>query len=538
MKATLLIQNARIRPLDDKIREAESIAVIGDRILAVGMNGDLAGLAGPDTRVLDLSGRVVLPGFIDAHQHFSTFSQFPLQLNLSPSKVDTIAKMLDSIASETKHLPPGEWIRGRGYDHTKIKDGRLPSRAELDAVSPLHPVVLVHVSAHGAIVNSEALRRGRLDVKTPDPVGGKYVRFPGTGELTGELVGMAAFNFYSENMSGGRMVVPPFERPIRKKALIEAAKILNKVGITGVHDASVAPSYITSYHDACRDNLLTLRVNMLIPYQWLSDLERIGLVGNWGNEWARSTGVKIVIDGAIAGCTAALKDGYSHNPEDHGLLYIADQGEIDQLVRRAHIMGYQACLHANGDLAIEMALDAIEKAQTDDPRPDPRHRIEHCTMVNESILRRMRSLGVIATPFASYLWQHSEKLVPYYGLKRAEAMFAHKSFLDSGVKVAGASDHPAGLLPPLLGVQSMVTRKIPSGVVVGAEQKISVEEAFKMYTRYAAYASFEEKIKGSLSPGHLADMVVLDRDPWKTKPEEIGEISVEMTILGGRIVYP
>jgi hypothetical protein len=537
IKATLLIHHGVVRTMDDRSRQVEFIAAIGDRIIAAGSNKDLTGLIGPSTEVIDLEGRVVLPGLIDAHEHFSVFSEIPLQLDLSPSKVNSVSKMLDTIAYEAKRLPPGEWIRGRGYDTTKLSEGRMPTRAELDAVAPHHPVILVHVSAHLAVANSEALRRGRLNANTPDPPGGKYGRDPVTGKLTGELKGMAAFHFCSEPMSGGKMVVPPFDRETRKRALVEAAGILNRAGITGIHDPAVSPSYVTSYHDTLKDHSLSLRVNILILYHWLTDLERMGLTGNWGNEWIRSTGIKIVVDGAIAGRTAATRDAYSHDPNDHGILYFEDAEELNHLVKRIHRMGYQACLHANGDLAIDMALDAIEKAQKDHPRADPRHRIEHCTLIDESILRRMRVLGVIATPFGSYLWQHSEKFVPYYGVKRAERMFAHRSFLEGKIRVAGASDHPAGLLSPLLGIQCMTTRKTPSGHTLGINQKISIEEAFKMYTVYAAYASFEEKIKGSLTPGRLADMVVLDKDPWKVKPEEIGQISVDMTILGGRIVY-
>jgi predicted amidohydrolase YtcJ len=537
MRATLLIQNARIRTMDENVPQAESLAAIGGRIVAVGPRRDLAPLIGPSTEVLDLGGRILLPGFIDAHEHFSTFCEIPLQVDLSPSKVKTVAKILEVVESEAKRVGPGEWIRGKGYDDTKILDGRMPTREELDRVAPHNPVVLVHVSAHLAVVNSEALRRGKLDRHVVDPPGGRYVRDAGTGELTGQFVGMAGFNFWSEAMSGGRMTVPPFPREVRKKALAEGAAILNRVGLTSIHDPAVPPSYITSYHDALRDHSLSLRVNMLLPYHWLDDLERLGLTGNWGNEWVRSTGIKIVVDGAIAGRTAAMREGYSHDPSDHGLLYLEDPEELNGLVRRIHALGYQACIHANGDVAVDMALDAIEKAQGEHLRPDPRHRIEHCTIINDAILRRMRELGVLATPFGSYLWQHSEKLVPFYGLKRAERMFAHGTFLEQGIHVAGASDHPAGLLEPLLGVQSMVTRQTPSGQVLGAEQRISVEEAFRMYTRYAAYASFEEDVKGSLTAGCVADMVALGEDPWKVDAGTIGNIPVVMTIVGGRVVY-
>ncbi len=537
MQSTLLIQNAKIYTLNESQPVAQSLATLGEKIVAVGTNKDLAGLASSATEVIDLSGRIVLPGFIDAHEHFSNFSQILLQLDLSPSKVQSAESILDLVRAEANRLPAGEWIRGRGYDVTKIKEKRMPTREELDRAAPRHPVILVHVSAHMAVLNSEAMRIGTLDQNTPNPKGGQYVRDPRTGELTGEIVGTAVFQFYSEPLSGGKQIVPPFERSIRKEALIKAARVLNEAGITSVNDPLVCPSYITSYHDTLSDHSLTLRVNMLIPHFWLSDLEKLGLSGKWGDDWVRCTGIKIILDGAIAGRTAALKEGYSHDPKNHGLLIFDDQEELTDLVRRIHCLGYQACLHANGDIAIEMALEAIEKAQIEKPRHNPRHRIEHCTIINASILERMRRLRVMAIPFGSYLWQHSEKIVPFYGEERAERMFAHRSFIDAGIRIAGSSDHPAGLYPPLLGIQCVVTRKTPSGEVLGKGQRISIEEAIKLYTTYAAYASFEENLKGVISVGCLADMVVLGENPYSIDPSKISKIPVEMTILGGRIIH-
>jgi hypothetical protein len=275
---------------------------------------------------------------------------------------------------------------------------------------------------------------------------------------------------------------------------------------------------------------------MIVPHIFLQHFQKAGLYGGWGNEWARSAGIKIIIDGAIAGHTAAMRDGYADNADDHGVLLIEGQSELDELVQRIHDMGYQACIHANGDLAIDMALNAIERAMTRNPRPDPRHRIEHCTMIDDRLLGRMGRLGVVALPFSSYLWQHAEKLRPFYG-ERAERMFAHKSFLDASVVPASGSDHPVGLHSPLLGVQCMVTRKSPTGEIFGRSERLSLEEAFKVYTTYAAYASGEEKIKGTLTPGKLADMVVMERDPWETDPDQIAGIGVQMTIVNGNIVY-
>ena len=537
MHADLIIQNGRIRTLDPTGTIAQSLAVMNGWIIGMGSNGDLRHLIGRKTECIDLDGRTVLPGFIDAHEHLSLFAEIPLQLDLSTKEVSSIAELLAKIREAAEGSAPEEWIRGMLYDDTKMAENRILNRHDLDKAAPKNPVLVLHVSGHWGIVNSQALQMGELNENSPDPEGGVLGRDPNTGELTGQLIEKALFNFAFPSLSETGTVVPPYSRDVRKKALLKATEVLSAAGVTSVGDALVAPSYVTSYHDLAFDHSLFTRVNMLIPYLFLSEMEKLGLTGKWGNEWVRCTGIKIILDGAIAGRTAALKGGYEHDPDDHGVLLIEDQSELNELVKRIHNMDYQACIHANGDLAIEMALSAIESAQADNPRNDPRHRLEHCTMIDDTTLSRMRDLGVIALPFGSYVWQHGEKLVRYYGEERAQTMFAHKSFLEAGVRVAGSSDHPAGLHPPLLGVQSMVTRKTSSGEVIGRNQRISLEEAFKMYTIYAAYASFEEDIKGSLTPGRLADMVVLAKDPWATERESISQTEVDMTIVGGKIVY-
>lgn len=536
MKADFLIRNARIRTLDEHGTSADSLAALNGRILAIGASQDLEPLAGPDTCVLDLGRRTVLPGFIDAHEHLSWFAEEPLKLNVSSGQVHSLAELLKKVHGAAAKLAPGEWIQAVLYDDTKMAEDRRLTRDDLDPVAPENPVIVVHVSGHWAVVNSAALKAGGLTDRTPDPKGGTLGRDPETGRLDGRLIEMAMFNFAFESLAVQPTVVPPFPRDVRRKCLRDAARILNSAGVCGVGDALTAPSYVTTYHDLWSSGELSLRVNMIIPYLFLPLLEQIGLLGPWGNEWVRCAGIKLIIDGAIAGRTAALRQGYVHDPNDHGVLLIEDQAELDGIVGRIHRAGYQACVHANGDLAIEMALRSIERAQAEHPRPDPRHRIEHCTLIDDELLSWMGRLEVMALPFGSYLWQHGEKLRPFYGA-RAARMFAHQSFLRAGVKVAGSSDHPAGLYPPLLGVQSMVTRKTAAGEVIGPAEKISLEEAFRMYTVYAAYASGEEHRKGRLVPGNLADVVVLARDPWETPPEEISQIGVDVTVVGGRIVY-
>jgi predicted amidohydrolase YtcJ len=516
--------------------EARSMAILNGRILALTQRDDLGFTAGPDTTELDLGGKTVMPGFIDAHEHLSWFAETELKLDLSPNRVKSLDQLKDLISEQTRLVKEGDWVWGIGYDDTKIVEARRLNREDLDQAAPQNPVIVVHVSSHWAVVNSRALEIGNLNRNSKDPGGGSLGRDPETGRLTGILLEMAMFNFAFESLAVTETVVPSFPRDVIMKALQKATAFLNSAGFTGVGDALCSPRYIGAYLELAAKSLLTLRVNMIVPHIFLKHFEKGGLYGGWGNEWTRAAGIKIILDGAISGRTAAMKNGYMDNPDDHGLLLIEDQSVLDDLVQRIHNIGYQACIHANGDLAIEMALTAIERAMNLSNREDPRHRIEHCTMIDDRLLKRMAELGVIALPFSSYIWQHAEKLRPYYG-DRADRMFAHKSFLNAGIIPAAASDHPVGLHSALLGVQCMVTRKTPNGEVIGMGERLSLNEAFKVYTTYAAYASGEEKIKGSLTPGRLADMVVLAKDPWKTDPDEIGDIGVALTIVNGKIVY-
>ena len=535
MKADVLMINAKVHLLDNCRTTAEALACLNGRIVAVGSSKELRSLAGPDTEILDLNGRTVFPGFIDAHEHLSWFAEEPLKVDVSSNRVQNRGDLVRLVQAEAGRLGPGEWVHGVLYDDTKVEGGPL-TRDELDRAAPQNPVIIVHVSCHWAVVNSAALTAGGLTDESPDPKGGELGREPNSGRLTGRLTEMAMFNFAFESLAIAPTVVPPFARELRRTALKKAAGILNAAGVCGVGDALTGPSYVTTYHDLHAAGELSLRVNMIIPHIFLTKLEQVGLLGPWGNEWVRCAGIKVIIDGAIAGRTAALSDGYANDSTNHGVLLIQNQDELNDIVGRIHRAGYQACVHANGDIAIEMALQAIERAQTESPRAGSRHRIEHCTMINDCLLAWMARLGVIALPFGSYLWQHGEKLRPFYG-KRADRMFAHGSFLRAGVKVAGSSDHPAGLYPPLLGIQSMVTRRTASGEVIGADEKIALLEAVRMYTEYAAYASGEEHVKGRLVPGMMADMVVLEEDPWDCSPEDISAINIRRTIVGGRTVF-
>ena len=364
----------------------------------------------------------------------------------------------------------------------------------------------------------------RLSIR---PVGA-WGREAETGELNGVV--------YERAIEQVRFDLIPVETPeIRRQGLQLICQMLNRAGITSGHDARVTRDDLVTYQEGKDSGELTLRVYALMYYPFFPALRDAGIMTGLGDSMLRLGGIKMVADGAIATRTAYLSQPYEGTCDDHGILAMSPEETEDQ-VMQMHRAGFQVCIHANGDLTIDMVLTAYEKAQAAFPRADARHRIEHCTLVNPDLLRRMKASGVIATPFCTYVYHHGEKM-PFYGEERLQWMFAQRSFLDYGVHSTGASDYPPGPFEPLLGIQSCVTRIDSNGKLWGANQKISVEEALKIYTINGAYASFEENIKGSIEIGKLADLVVLGDDPNRVDPMTIKDIPVERTIVGGRTVY-
>jgi predicted amidohydrolase YtcJ len=311
--------------------------------------------------------------------------------------------------------------------------------------------------------------------------------------------------------------------------------MLTKVGLTSVHDARVTNDELITYQEGRDAGELDLRVYMLMSYPHFPALKEAGLKTGFGDDRLRLGGIKMVADGAIASRTAYLSEPYEGSEDDHGILAMSVP-ELEPLVMDIHKAGFQVCIHANGDATIDMVLNAYQKAQDAFPREDTRHRIEHCTVVNPDILRRMKALGCVATPFCTYVFHHGEKM-QFYGERRLQWMFAQRSFLDHGIIATGATDYPPGPYEPLMGIQSCVTRTDSEGNVWGPDQKISVEEALRIYTMHSAYAGFEEDIKGSIQVGKLADLVVLGQDPTEIDPFGIKDIPVEQTIVGGATVY-
>ena len=521
----LVIVDANIITMDDARPRAEAVAIKNGRFIAVGSSRDIRALARPGTQTLSLPGKTVLPGLIDAHTHVaSSGRETYLSLDLGLS---SLAAIKQAIKEATAKKPKGEWITGNQYDDRKTDLNRFITRFDIDEVSPDHPVVITDRSHHISIANSVALRMAGLTKQVQDPSGGTYDRDPQTGELTGVMRELAT--------EPVRKLVPPPTREEAKRAAIQMCHAMARSGLTTVHDAMVDQIDLLAYQDALATGELPIRIYALILYGLLEHFAALNIRTGFGNDMLRIGPVKMVADGACAGRTMRMSQPYVGRPDDYGILTMS-QEQLDAQVMTAQRAGFQIGIHANGDVAIDMVLNAYEKTLGAQPAQDLRWRIEHCTLVTPVLIERIKKLGVIPTPFCTYVYHHSDKWADY-GEERLQWMFAHKSFLDAGVPVTGASDYIPGPFEPMMAFMSMVTRKGRDGKVWGGNQRITIEQAIRCYTMHGAYASFEERVKGSITPGKLADLVVLGEDPTKVDPDSLVDVPVEKTMVGGKFVW-
>jgi len=526
MEADLAVINANIITVDPKLPRAQALAVHGDTFAFVGRNDEVKPFVGKNTRVLSLEGKTVLPGFIDAHTH--VLSSGVLHVNAVDCGLGSLAEIKAALRKRALGTPEGEWVQGFKYDDIKTVEGRPLSRNDLDEVSIDHPIFVMHRGIHTFFLNSKALEVAGIREDSVPPTGGKYDTDPATGKLNGVIHERAADHIRQS-------LLPEIDHATRLEGLRFIFRMFNSAGLTSVHDARVDGEALKAYQDCLQNGELSLRVYALMGYDCLKHLSACGIRTGFGNRMFRIGGIKLFADGAIAGRTAYLSQPYEGSSDDRGILAM-EQEEIEEKVSAIHEAGFQICVHANGDSTIEMVLSAYEKALRASPRENCRHRVEHCTVINPAILERLKKLGCVVTPFCTYIYYHGDKM-RFYGEKRVSMMFAQRSFLDNGITSTGSTDYSPGPYQPLLGIQSMVTRTDMNGNVWGANQRVSVEEAIRIYTLHGAYASFEEDIKGSIAQGKLADFVVLEDDPIIVDPGEIKDIPIQYTVVGGRIVF-
>ena len=525
-KPSLILHNANIYTVNDREPRAQAVAISRGRFVAVGRDADVLNLAEAGTKKIDLAGKTVLPGFIDAHSHPAQAGL--MHLRMVDCDLRSISAIQAALRERAAKTPAGDWVLGFKYDDTKTEDGRPLTIADLDAAVPDHPVQIEHRGGHTAFSNSLAFKKAGIDEKTPDPPGGKIDHDPATGKLSGRVAESARGLFE-------KAIPQDFTRDDSREGVKLISRMLAKTGITSAHEAQGTPTELLAYQDARDAGELLFRSYCFINYRHIDSMIAAGVRTGFGEEWVRVGAMKLVCDGSISERTARLSSPYEGRPNDFGILVMTED-ELYTYGRKAHLAGWQIGTHANGDVGIDTTLRVYERLQREHPRRDPRFRLEHCTVINENLVARIKALGAIPTPFSTYVYYHGEKM-RYYGAERLNHMFALRTFLDAGIRPTQASDYPPGEFVPMMALQSEVTRTDTKGNVWGPKQKITIEEAIRVGTLNGAYASYEESLKGSIETGKLADLVVLGRDPMKENPSTLITIPVERTMAGGRWTF-
>lgn len=519
MQADLALINGNIITISPSRPQVQAVAIKNSRVIKVGKNREIKSLIKESTEVIDLKGKTVLPGLIDTHIHIAGFGKALTKVNLRG--VQSIKEMQEKLKKRVEKTEEEKWILGRGWDQDRLKDKRYPTRWDLDEVSPNNPVVFTRVCGHLCVVNSRTLEKASITAETTSPPGGEIDKDPKTGEPTGILRENAM------DLVHGVMAEPIEQQ--RMEACGLACRKAVEAGLTTVHWIIHSPAEIHVIQKLRALNNLPLRVYILIPVEFLDHLLCLGLSTGFGDDMVRIGGVKILADGSLGARTAALHESYSDDSSTRGMMLYSEE-RLEALIMKTRRAGLQLAVHAIGDRAVDLVLTALEKALNEMPGKNHRHRIEHASVLSEKRIRRMKRLGVIASVqphfVVSDFWV-ADRLGP----KRARWVYPFKTLIQAGVPIAGGSDCPVEPISPLLGIWAAVSRKsFP-------EEQISVYEALRMYTIDAAFASFEEDVKGSIEVGKLADLVVLSDDPRKVPPDEIKDIVVEMTFVDGRMVY-
>jgi len=529
--ADLIITNAKVWTVDKAHPTAQAVAVLGDRIIAVGSNADVDTLRGATTRMIDAEAKLLMPGFNDAHVHFvdGGTQLDAVQLN----DVTGTDELVRRVGERAKHTPKGEWIQGGDWDETKWNPVKLPTAALIDAVTPDNPVFLSRYDGHSALANSIALRLAGITSKTPDPPGGAIVR-DAKGNPAGDLKDAAMDLVYK--------VVPPLSHDQRLRAIHRALEHAASLGVTSVQHMDPDYGDIAAYSELLERGELTTRIYAAPLITQVDDQVKIGIGHAFGGSHLRIGALKAFADGSLGSGTAYFFDPYRDDPGNHGLLSELMQplSLMRDRMMKADAAGLQLCTHAIGDRAISMILDLYTDVVKAHPDMDRRLRMEHAQHMAAKDFDRFAQLNVIASVQPYHAIDDGRWAEGRIGHDRASRTYPFRTFLDHGVHLAFGTDWDVAPLNPLLTVYAAVTRatldgKNPNGWF--PEQKLSVAEAVEAYTMGSAYAEFQEKEKGSISPGKLADMILLSDDIFSIDPSNIRDVKVVKTIVGGRVVW-
>ncbi len=530
----LLLLGGTVFTADPHDSMADAVAIKGDRIVSVGPVEEVRRLH-PGGTELDLEGRLVLPGFIDAHNHFLATGESLGSIDVRYPGVANVEELVTTIARVAANAEPGTWITAYGFDHAKY--GREPTRWDLDRATTEQPVVVLHVSGHHALANSVALERRGITAETSDPEGGRIVRDE-RGLPTGLCLDAAMGLLQPTQVDIGHHG-PNFhiDAPIGEHvdAVERAGRAFLQEGITTVCDAQVTTREMNAYREArCRGRLLVRTICMPLSHQLDDEGTLARMIRPFGDDHLRLGPMKFYADGSLIGGTACFTEPYGEDGEFDGLLYWQPDA-FEAAVARAHGRGWQIGVHAQGDRAIGMTLDAFEAAHAASPRDDPRFRIEHAGYPTLDQIRRMARLGVVAVVQPSYLRDSGDEFLLRLGA-RAGGLQPLRDELDAGVRVVLSSDSDVASYRPFDTISAAVARRTRNGAPIGSDQALTIREAIRAHTIDAAFCLRTEDRLGSIEPGKLADLVILNDDPFAAAPEQIAGTGVWATILDGRVV--
>jgi predicted amidohydrolase YtcJ len=518
LSATLVILNANVVTLDSKQPVAEAIAIYDGKIVAVGSKKDILQYLGKKTKVIDAKDKTVVPGLVDCHVHMTSFGWSLQELNLRD--VDSTKKVQQKLKKHAEKNPHSKWILGGRWDQEKFAGKRYPTRWDLDSAVADKPVFLVRVCGHLGVANSKALQLAGITRETLVD-GGKIDLDEAAKEPNGILRENALELIWK--------AIPTPSLKELESACLSACRKAVEAGLTGVHWLVNSADEIRVIQRLDSKGKLPLRVYLGVPAKFLDKLVSLGFLTGFGNDMLKIGFVKFFADGSLGARTAALKEPYSDNPKTKGML-LNTQKKLNKAVLKTHEAGLQLGIHAIGDEAIDSVLKAYTEALKQFPRKNHRHRIEHCSVVNPELVKRMKRLGLTVSVqphfVVSDFW-----VVDRVGKARARWVYPFKTFTRENSIVVAGSDCPVEPINPLLGMWAAVARKS------FAEEKLTVKEALKMYTSNAAYASFDEDKKGTIETGKLADFTVLSDNLFGISAEKIKNVSVKMTIVAGKVVY-
>jgi predicted amidohydrolase YtcJ len=529
--ADLIITNAKVWTVDKSLPIAQAVAVLGDRLVAVGSTVEVNQWRGPRTRVIDARGRFLLPGFNDAHVHFVSGG---MQLdNVQLKDASNPEEFARLIGERAKATPKGEWILGGNWDETKWNPPNIPTKELIDSITPETPVLVSRYDGHMALANSVALRLAGITAKTPDPPGGTIVR-DAQGNPTGALKD-AAMDYVDK-------IIPPLSHDQRMKIVKRALAYAASVGVTSVQHMSASYEDIDVYSELLQSGELTLRIYVAPSITHVDDLAQLGVRHSFGGPYLRIGALKAFADGSLGSGTAYFYEPFLNQGSNRGLL--SDEMHPISLMRdrymKADAAGLQLCTHAIGDEGISTILDLYGDVIKAHGESDRRLRIEHAQHMAAKDFERFAQMHVIASVQPYHAIDDGRFAEAHIGRDRASRTYAFRTFLNHGVRLAFGTDWEVAPLDPLLTVYAAVTRatldgKNPNGWF--REQKLTVAEALEAYTMGSAYAEFQEKEKGSISTGKLADMVLLSEDIFSIAPEKIRDVRVMKTFVGGRLVF-